>query len=222
MRIFHLNATDVKSRITTHEPLDCITGPRWHEWKGADVAALPIEQQPLNIVCKPLKLVDYTLDGCALFAGMHVSIVGYILGLAAANFPIWKSGWLACDPHPEALPLNDGHRVIYIDATTRGGASGSPVFLRFSNNVITCGKEVSGSPVSHFIGIYSGREKAANHREELDGHSDVEPNIGIVWPSEIVKEVLNNPPPAAPLLCTPQPAASPPRSPAWIPDSTKP
>jgi hypothetical protein len=63
--------------------------------------------------------------------------------------------------------------VFLIDATTRGGMSGSPVVLRIYGDYATIG----GKSWTRFLGVYSGRI-----------HDQTE--IGRVWRPSVIKEIL--------------------------------
>jgi hypothetical protein len=108
---------------------------------------------------------------------MSVSIIGYPYGLSTEGlWPIWKTGHIASDPE---LDYN-GHPAFLIDATTRGGMSGSPVIIRMSsgyNN--SAGTHVIGEYKTKFLGVYSGRI-----------HEDLE--IGLVWRTQLIYEILTN------------------------------
>ena len=108
---------------------------------------------------------------------MPVSIIGFPLGLTSEGaFPIWKSGHIASDPD---LDYN-GLPAFLIDATTRGGMSGSPVVLRLLGGYSTrSGSTIMTQtrPSTLFLGIYSGR---------VHGESE----IGIVRRPKVISEVL--------------------------------
>ncbi len=101
--------------------------PRWIEHpqgRNIDVVALPISANP-NITIYPfdLALADEDIRPAP---ALPVSIIGYPFGLATAGaWPIWKTGHIASDPDLDY----DGRPAFLIDATTRGGMSGSPVIL---------------------------------------------------------------------------------------------
>ena len=109
---------------------------------------------------------------------MPVSIIGFPYGLATAGaWPIWKTGHIASDPDLDY----DGRPAFLIDATTRGGMSGSPVVLRLSGGYNTKnGKQIlAGGIATKFLGVYSGRI-----------HADAE--IGMVWRPHVINEILEN------------------------------
>lgn len=107
---------------------------------------------------------------------MPVSIIGFPLGISSVGqFPVWKTGHIASEPLLDfcGLPL------FLIDATTRGGMSGSPVVLRLHGGYKTSdGKMVmaTAGPHTKFLGIYSGRM-----------NSDVE--LGRVWKPSVIEDI---------------------------------
>jgi hypothetical protein len=108
---------------------------------------------------------------------MPVSIIGFPLGLTGPGvFPIWKTGHIASDPDLDY----GGTPSFLIDATTRGGMSGSPVVLRLTGGfeMRKGGFILAGSGISTlFLGVYSGR---------LNDQSE----IGKVWKPQLVSEIL--------------------------------
>lgn len=104
-----------------------------------------------------------------------VSIVGFPFGIAAAGkFPIWKTGHIASD-----IDLNyDDKPVFLVDATTRPGMSGSPVFARRIGGYrsSTAMWNLGGTAV-RFLGVYSGRI-----REQAD--------VGMVWKTSVIDDIL--------------------------------
>ena len=106
-----------------------------------------------------------------------VSIVGFPFGIAAAGkFPIWKTGHIASD-----IDLNyEGKPVFLVDATTRPGMSGSPVFARrLGMHRSSTGWNIGGGDVIRFLGVYSGRI-----RDQSD--------VGMVWKPSIIDEILRS------------------------------
>lgn len=105
-----------------------------------------------------------------------VSIVGFPFGIAAAGkFPIWKTGHIASD-----IDLDYGDKPVFlVDATTRPGMSGSPVFARRIGGYrsSTAMWHLGGSAV-RFLGVYSGRI-----REQAD--------VGMVWKSTVIGDILS-------------------------------
>lgn len=109
------------------------------------------------------------------------SIVGFPKGLSSGGkYPIWKSGHLASD-----YSLNwNGKKIFLVDATTREGMSGSPVFF-VNNGVVKSSNGNLYTSDKQFIvllGIYSGRIE-----------DDIE--IGRVWKIDYINdfaEIIRN------------------------------
>ncbi len=154
--------------------------PRWIEHalgRERDVVLLPLPNPVAPIQYFPLDLALADIDMVPEVA-MPVSIIGFPLGLTGAGmFPIWKTGHIASEPGLEYKEKP----VFLIDATTRGGMSGSPVVLRLTGGYSTAnGSSVltsSGGDQTRFLGVYSGR---------LPGDS----NIGLVWRPKVIHELL--------------------------------
>ena len=152
---------------------------RWKEHKlgsKVDIVALPLEEIDNDIELYPLDLSLANTDMLPEVA-MPVSIIGFPLGFSGAGrFPIWKTGHIASEPN---LDYN-GKPLFLIDATTRGGMSGSPVVLRLSGGFKT---KDGGTIISQtgyttlFIGVYSGR---------LPRDSE----IGKVWRPRLISEIV--------------------------------
>lgn len=153
--------------------------PLWLEHKkgrAVDVVALPLTNVANDVQVYPFDLSLADADMVPEVA-MPVSIVGFPVGLTSAGFfPIWKTGHIASEPnldyHKEPLFL--------IDATTRGGMSGSPVILRLSGGYKTKLGDIIMSSGGHrtlFLGVYSGR---LPHDSE----------IGRVWRPRLIEEIL--------------------------------
>lgn len=151
---------------------------RWLEHKQGqkvDAVALPLQDTNKDIKIYPLDLSMAKHD-MQTYVSMNVSIIGYPLGFAGPGlFPIWKTGHIASEPD---LDYNN-EPLFLIDATTRGGMSGSPVVARQAGGYLTRGgdKVLSTGIATRFLGIYSGR---------LPGDSE----IGRVWRPKLISEIL--------------------------------
>jgi hypothetical protein len=145
--------------------------------RNIDVILLPLRNIDNEIQIYPFDLNLVNTDIIPEPA-MPVSIIGYPLGIVTGgNFPIWKTGHIASDPDLDYNNLP----VFLIDATTRGGMSGSPVVLRLSGNYTTRSGEriLSGDTRTLFLGIYSGRIQRDSE-------------IGMVWRPVVINEIANN------------------------------
>lgn len=153
---------------------------KWREHPNGmeiDIAVLPLTISIDDIDLYPLDMALAEVDMIPETA-MPTSIIGYPFGLSAGGaWPIWKTGHIATDPD-----INyDGRPAFLIDATTRGGMSGSPVVLRMNGGYRTnSGNSIlAGGITTKFLGIYSGRI-----------HGDAE--LGRVWRPFLINEVILN------------------------------
>jgi hypothetical protein len=150
---------------------------RWLEHKNGrsiDVVALPLADvtDDLKIYSSELSLSDTDMIP---EVGMPVYIIGFPFGLKT-GFPIWKTGHIASEPEIDY----DGEPLFLIDATTRPGMSGSPVFLRMSGGFRTrSGQRImtQSGYSTLFLGVYSGRIR-----------NDSE--IGKVWRPRLISEII--------------------------------
>lgn len=146
--------------------------PRGRE---VDVVALPLpsfEDVSLFDLDLALSQVDVALQ-----PGAQCFVIGFPLGLATGSaWPIWKTAHLASD---HLVDYRRGEPTFLIDATTRGGMSGSPVVFRtFSSFNKADGTMVfANGATTKFLGIYSGRI-----------HENAE--VGKVWRPYLITEIL--------------------------------
>lgn len=141
-----------------------------------DVVALPLNPIDQGVQLYPFELSLANADIIAQPA-MPVSIIGFPLGLTSSgSLPIWKTGHIASDPDLDY----GGNPAFLIDATTRGGMSGSPVVLRSNGGHPTRSGSMifNGQMTTLFLGIYSGRI-----------HQDIE--IGSVWKPNVISEIIH-------------------------------
>jgi hypothetical protein len=144
--------------------------------KGIDIVALPLAIHDANIKIYPFNLNLANTDLIPTPA-MSVSIIGFPLGISAGgSWPIWKTGHIATDPDVNY----DGRPSFLIDATTRGGMSGSPVVIRLNGgfNTRSGNMILAGGFTTKFLGVYSGRI-----------NDDAE--IGRVWRPHLINEILS-------------------------------
>jgi len=177
MRIWY-HATQLGSWLHKNERLlDETTGtPIWKEHsrgREIDVIALPLTNHqdtkvyPLNLALTNTDLI--------ISPSEPVSIVGFPYGIAAAGkFPIWKTGNVASDVDLDY----DRKPVFLVDATTKPGMSGSPVFARRKGfRQTSTGWVTRGGDSIRFLGVYSGRIREGS-------------DIGMVWKPEVVYDVV--------------------------------
>lgn len=180
LHIIHHSSARLGTWIRRKESLLNEDGtPRWLEHqrnKNIDVILLPLQNIDDEIQIYPLDLNLAKTDMIPEPA-MPVSIIGYPLGIATGgNFPIWKTGHIASDPDLDYHNLP----VFLIDATTRGGMSGSPVVLRLSGGYRTRSgaRILAGGTNTLFLGIYSGRIQDSE--------------IGMVWRPVVIDEIAKD------------------------------
>ncbi len=159
------------------------------------MAALPVTASLDEVTLHPLPLA---LVETNLFAGVGetVSIVGYPLGITGGGaFPIWKTGHIASEPDVDL----DHLPVFLVDATTRGGMSGSPVYRRFhgvgwrtrrgTEMMDSRTVRAGSSELTRFMGVYAGRR--VNRTESEDGETIEESaELGRVWKPHVIEQIL--------------------------------
>lgn len=140
-----------------------------------DVVALPINIHT-GAVAHPINFLD-SLD-LVVQIGMDVFILGYPLGIGVTALPVWKRASIASEPEL----ITTQQRFVFLDTASRPGMSGSPVIRRSWGSHATTRGHQTGSPqrATRFVGIYSGRV----------GPSDAELQLGIMWPSRFVEDII--------------------------------
>lgn len=166
---------DIRIRDDNHKPLWLI---RPGIARSVDVVAIPIpmtgnepvmDMYPINtLLSKPLKIK----------IGMDVFILGYPFGNAPPAFPVWKRGSIASEP--DIVRMTTGHYLV--DTASRPGMSGAPVILRdWTNNYVDGSvRALTDRPATNFLGVYSGRMRAASD----------EAQIGLVWHASFIEEII--------------------------------
>lgn len=141
--------------------------------REVDVVAIPFSvTTDIKIYDMDLTLADFDL---MIYPSESVSIIGFPEGITSAGkLPIWKTGHVASD-----IDIDWGGKPAFlIDATTKGGMSGSPVVAkRVSIHQTSEGNKI-GNAVK-FLGVYSGREIDVSGIE-----------IGFVWKPRAITEIL--------------------------------
>lgn len=139
-----------------------------------DVVAIPIPQNtvaPNNIDVIYLSSVDLQ-PGLALYPSYDLFIVGFPFDFARYSvYPLWKKGTIASEP-----TLINSNK-FFIDATARGGMSGSPVYFRGTTYIANKTQYMGGGVRTFLIGIYSAQNVTAE--------------IGVVWKLSKVIDELN-------------------------------
>jgi hypothetical protein len=176
--------------------------------KGIDIVAIPIElpEEAIVVTQNQLSLVD----DINFEIGSDLFIVGFPYGFGAGDFlPIWKRGTVASEP----LFKPEGLSRFYVDAFTKPGMSGSPVFAFENRNIFYLDSEAATQFEKYehdeisalelinkmsfdkmanatqkkflqLVGIYSGR---------ILVHDEKDPNVGIVWQKQLIDELFSEP-----------------------------
>ncbi|MEQ0186230.1 trypsin-like peptidase domain-containing protein [Klebsiella sp. CN_Kp098] len=202
----HVWAPDGSSLHTFHINIDANTSWLEHPLrdKGVDLVGIPIIFN--GNIGYTNQVTIQNNDAIPLHVASDLSIVGYPFGLAVnTHLPIWKKGIVASEPNVKVSGLD----CFYIDATTKEGMSGSPVFTHEYTTQIIVSPEVhelhqrrergeisaldfiSALPAESMkntiqvkkfklVGIYSGRVTIGKSM----------PEIGIVWKVSLIEEML--------------------------------
>ncbi len=170
---------------------------------GVDIIALLVKppEEGYLLTQNNLDLVE----DINIVVGGELYIIGYPFGIRTGEIlPIWKRGTIASEPNYQPFGLD----MFYIDATTKPGMSGSPVFASEIRQFYKVDKEISQAinkwekseldPLDvvrmmkndefnevrrrahKFVGIYSGGII----------HGDNDPQIGIVWKRKLIDELF--------------------------------
>lgn len=105
----------------------------------------------------------------------RVFILGYPLGIRSApSFPVWKSGLIASEPAVN----QEGKPIMWVDALTYPGMSGSPVY--FVGNEYTTkdgSRNMLVGNATIFLGVFS--------------HMNMYGVYGALWKAEFVKTIFD-------------------------------
>lgn len=181
LTVWHHVGTQLSSWETATYPLhDELWDPIWVEHPSGrlvDVVALPINPPP-NVRIYPASLDGAGVD-LAVWPGSTVFIIGFQGRMASVGkLPVWKTGHVASDLDVDY----DSRPMFLIDATTKSGMSGAPVFARQSPVFLTHDGTTHAGTRTRFMRIYSG------HFHEQD--------IGRVWKPKAIAELIANAPAA--------------------------
>ena len=199
--------------IGPHEiPLYCGEQPVWFEHPelgpSCDVVAIPFE--------RPSSCPDFmhnaanriSGDNIPIEPGCTVFVIGFPHAISVGyGLPLWKSGYVASEPHYNiqlggqlwaygGLAGGTSIPAFFIDAQTRAGMSGSPVFARYYGawdmgdpyRKVDPGESgfwerddvaIWGSQGTKFIGCYSVRA----------GTKEQEAALGLCWRTDTIQEI---------------------------------
>jgi hypothetical protein len=122
-------------------------------------------------------------------------VIGYPRGLEVGwSLPIWKSTFIASEPHYDVNVDGKNLRAFFVDGYTREGMSGSPVFAQFTGNWDLTNPYAPIDPASpdfwdrpdvalggtamEFVGVYSGR---------LQQH-EADAALALVWKKDLIDQ----------------------------------
>ena len=165
-------------QLREEQLFDKTGNPQWLEHPNhpaeIDVVALPLSNDAGIAVLG----YDPWSPGPGMMAGVSepLNIIGFPFGKTGGGFlGIWVRGFVATEP---ALDWENLPRFL-IDSRTRSGQSGSPVIAYSPSGTISVpgGIGFGSGPMEQFFGVYSGRINA-------------ESDLGIVWKSEVVRDII--------------------------------
>lgn len=115
------------------------------------------ENQMLPDLVSPLEALFAPLGPISLDVGERLTVVGYPFGLTGgAGLAIWNFGHIATELQFD----HDGLPMYLLDARTRDGQSGAPVYFHSRSGVFPTHGGVGsglGANLLRFMGVYSGR-----------------------------------------------------------------
>ncbi|HDR9032672.1 TPA: trypsin-like peptidase domain-containing protein [Burkholderia vietnamiensis] len=161
--------------------------PSWYEHPEhgslVDLAAIPMLPLSSNSAVLCVNDARVTFANQAVGAGTDAFILGYPHGLSGGGkFPIWKRGSIASEPQANV----DRLPKMLIDASTRRGMSGSPVFAHVEGLSSPVGSSDLGAAVFgstfQFMGCYSGSL----------GREPFEAQLGVMWKEEAIVEIIDS------------------------------
>lgn len=177
VRIHHHAQGGTGTAPVTEPLLDTEGDPLWatHPTYGprVDLVALPLTQLD-GVALHSRRLLDLGAAEIEVPITADVSVVGFPFGpRRLGERPVWTRGTVATEHGVDY----DGRPCFLVDARTGKGQSGAPVLLTGAQQSASNG---SGPTVgTQLVGVYSGRVS-----DELD--------LGFVWRSSVVTEVLVN------------------------------
>jgi hypothetical protein len=153
--------------------------------RAIDIAAIRLRADE-HVAARPIDIESLSVADLLPQIAMTAVIIGFPYGESSYNkvLPIWKTGHIASEPE---VAFN-GKPAMLIDATTRSGMSGSPVFIRSSgpHRLRSADTTVlSSGSTTLFMGIYSGRLQGMTGDD-----TRLSSELGIVWKPEAIFEML--------------------------------
>ena len=147
-------------------------------------------------------------DNIPIEPGRTVFVIGFPCAISIGfGLPLWKSGYIASEPHYDVnlggklrdyggLERGINIPAFFVDAQTRSGMSGSPIFTRFHGSWDTQDPyrsvnpdepgfwnrndvAIFGSEGTMFVGCYSGRV----------GRVESEATLGLCWRADVIETI---------------------------------
>jgi V8-like Glu-specific endopeptidase len=164
--------------IRDEKLLDKNDNPLWHENKikneMVDVVEIPLKDTN-DITIYPVPY-NNSVDTTILFQPTNrIFILGFPLAMHSLPFmPIWKTGTIASEPDID----QESKPIIWIDASTFPGMSGSPVYFMKNDYITKSGSSIKqfGQSMSVFIGVFSHENKGV---------------IGALWKAQYLRKLFN-------------------------------
>lgn len=155
--------------------------PLWHEDRigkeMVDVVELPLKDT-IKIKTYPVDYKKSSYDDVLISTTERVFILGFPKGInSSPYFPVWKSGLLASEPDFD----QEGKPIVWVDAITFPGMSGSPVY--FKTNEVVKFKDgsqgiIAGINKSKFMGVFS--------------HSHMSSVYGALWKASFLEKIFDS------------------------------
>lgn len=181
--------SDICIQVKLYEDPQGYREQLWIEHNDArDITLVPISIPPQSIAIDASS-TDVDQHRAVIALGDDIVISGFPHGLSAQQTPIMKTGMLATEP---SIPFDD-KPIFLVDAQTRDGMSGAPVFQRRVGDWVPHGTpenigiviDASRPRIGYqFIGIYSGRVVPRGKKE-----NQPEP-LGFVWRRDAIEDMF--------------------------------
>lgn len=159
--------------------------PRWfeHPTHGSrvDVVAIPLDISDSAIV--PANDASHQLDDFRLAPSLDVFILGFPRGISGrVATPIWKRGTIATETDLD----HDGMPMYLVDAATREGMSGAPVYAQISGFWMP-----SGAATGAEARLDRGRMLAGIYASRIHAEDELKAQLGIVWKVRAIDAVID-------------------------------
>ena len=200
--------------------------PIWleHPWLGrlCDVVAIPTERPDMcpRGMHNAVNMIDTSpISNIPIKPGGDVFIIGFSQSISVGfGLPLWKSGYIASEPQYDIVvdgeawefgEMRSGTRLpaFFVDAQTRKGMSGAPVFARYfgvwdTRNPYTHTDtnalvgELMESPDEFFqsddadkIAIAAGVRFVGCYSGRIVGDNVAEAGLGLCWREEVIETI---------------------------------